>query len=592
MVEVAPLAEADKDFGSSRKRTISEIRAHLQRLLQPGVLGIYTQVAVYEVFAQPPGSAPLNVLTVAVLEEGVPGDLEKKKEYLTAQQVRVKGLKDWVFGAIVKRQPLGCLDEALLALESKRPWMLCGDRLGVGDLEALAPLFVPPDGAVEVPINRLLRNNFWNGSHVIRLNNTDKKLFQPFFDDRRRLQDLSEALQPNLPMTLGSMVDYLGDVLIQLPVTATVISLRRSPNHGPLGLEATWHPGLSPRPLLAAARMDTERAIVGASVSEAFTQAVFFPEVKGHNYPVQFEVWDQQTGLLVAATTPVSFLTQGTMQGRVIEPEPRVFSPLPASGARSPVRVEVHSLLAPIVVGSSPDTSADRGARERGHLEESHRLAASREFVQYRPTSNDQGWVVRQRALDDLRVLIRQHGDRGVDLWDPFLSADDVLQTLFYSPVLGVPLRALSNREEAPSEDKPPASGISDAADDVERLQTSIEDKQSPHTCDPNKNKALREPFGVVQKRILDAHAGNHYGLNLEFRARFGPKGWGFHDRFLIFPNSPDGPLAWSLGTSVNQLGKTHHILQRVGNAALIAAAFNDLWRELNEPCHQVWKTP
>lgn len=79
MVEGAPLTEGDKDLGSSRKRTISEIRAHLQRLLQPGVLGIYTQVAVYEVFAQPPGSAPLNVLTVAVLEEGVPGDLEKKK---------------------------------------------------------------------------------------------------------------------------------------------------------------------------------------------------------------------------------------------------------------------------------------------------------------------------------------------------------------------------------------------------------------------------------------------------------------------------------------------------------------------------------
>jgi hypothetical protein len=585
-----PLTDADMDFASARRRTISETRNHLERLTQPGFLGLYTQVVVYEIFALSAKSGTVNVLTVAVLEEGAPCDIQRKKEFLTGKLIQVKGLKGWSFGAIAKRQPLSCLDDALAGLESGLPWALSGDPLALGKMQPLAPIFVPPDGAVLVPINRLLRNNFWNGSHVIRLSNTDTSLFQPFLDDRRMLQDLSEALRPVLPMTLGAMVDYLGDVLIQVPVTAAVIRLRQSPGHGPLWIESTWHPGVTPRPLQASARMDAERAIAGASVTEIFTASTPLSEVRGLNYPVQFEVWDHETGLLIAASAPVSFMTQGTVQRRFVDPEPRVFTILNPSGERSAARIEVQRLMDPIVVGSSPDTPADRGARARGHLEEFHRLSASRAFVQYRPGSGLAPQEQRQKALDDLRILIVQHGDRGVDLWDPYLSAEDVLQTLFYCPVIGAPLRALSDRLEPPAEKGTPTQ-------DAELLAGTPPPEASgetaPCTCTalPQEKKAPAEPFAIVQKRVLDAHAGNRHGLNLEFRARFGPKGWGFHDRFLIFPHSPDGPQAWSLGTSVNHIGKTHHILQRVGNAGLIAAAFNDLWMALDEPFHQVWKS-
>ena len=85
--------------------------------------------------------------------------------------------------------------------------------------------------------------------------------------------------------------------------------------------------------------------------------------------------------------------------------------------------------------------------------------------------------------------------------------------------------------------------------------------------------------------------AGNCEGLRLEYRTRYGPQGWEFHDRFLIFPAAADGPQAWSLGTSINSLGLAHHILQRVSNGALIAAAFDELWAALDQPQHLVWKS-
>ncbi len=80
----------------------------------------------------------------------------------------------------------------------------------------------------------------------------------------------------------------------------------------------------------------------------------------------------------------------------------------------------------------------------------------------------------------------------------------------------------------------------------------------------------------------------NNFGINLEFRLQHGSYGWSFHDRFLIFPEVNGSEEinskveAWSLGTSINSLGKAHHIVQKVANPRNILDAFNELWAELN----------
>jgi hypothetical protein len=71
-----------------------------------------------------------------------------------------------------------------------------------------------------------------------------------------------------------------------------------------------------------------------------------------------------------------------------------------------------------------------------------------------------------------------------------------------------------------------------------------------------------------------------------------GQAGWAFHDRFLIFPISGRGALAWSLGTSINGLGNRHHILQQVDDGQLVMEAFRELWDQLDQPEHVVWKKP
>ncbi len=66
-----------------------------------------------------------------------------------------------------------------------------------------------------------------------------------------------------------------------------------------------------------------------------------------------------------------------------------------------------------------------------------------------------------------------------------------------------------------------------------------------------------------------------------------------FHDRFIIFPQAKDEPVrAWSLGTSVNSLGKSHHIIQEVEDGQIIADIFEEMWEQsISDEGNILWKS-
>ena len=83
----------------------------------------------------------------------------------------------------------------------------------------------------------------------------------------------------------------------------------------------------------------------------------------------------------------------------------------------------------------------------------------------------------------------------------------------------------------------------------------------------------------------------NNHRVHLKLLARHTEHGWEFHDRFLIFvPRDAFSlPVVYSLGISVNQLGKHHHIIQQVPNPRIILKNFEELWQELdNADCRVI----
>jgi hypothetical protein len=561
---------------AKHKQALSEIN----RLTQPGVLGFYTHFDVAEVFVTCPGEKTVrNVLSIWVAEERSAANVPPP--HIQGKRIELASLKGWKFGLMRSVLPLSRLAEVVAAYWQNGIWQVADKVLEVGPLTPNAARFVPSDSTECTPLNRILKNNFWNGSYLIEWVDTEKAALKPLLDDPRALLELSSALSERIAISIATVSDRIGNIVVQLPVTVLIASF--GSNRGKdVTVDLAWHPNVTPRVLRASCEMRFDNMIAGYASAEASgNQAILqMPTDIGEQRSV---VWDDQNHVVLAATNGTQFFDSITMGLRVPHAEPRAFTLHDERG--QPQKVTVGLIDSSAVHAESPDKNrTDDWAKRRIYRAQVERLAAERKFVQYRPdlasASNS-----RAKALNDIRFLLSAHGEHGAWLWDPYLNAQDVLSTLFYCPHSGADLRALTAGLAH--------AGSSPKNESRQRLMRTIARFFARAFGAPRRQApTATELFIEKQRETFKAARSNLRGLRLEYRISIGPVGWAFHDRFLIFPRTAEGPLAWSLGTSVNSLGKQHHLLQRVDDAQLVANAFSDLWDALIQPRHQIWKVP
>jgi hypothetical protein len=527
--------------------SVDVVRDELTLLIAPGLLGFYTHYEVTEVFAKQDGqNSVTNVFSIAIAEDRDSEALQAPI-ILNSARIKLKSLTGWTFGVMRYTRPIAELVSALEVLSNTGEWNQSGKTLNVGKVVALAPSFVPPDTASPVPLNHVLKNNFWNGSHLFEWSAQVKVTLQPLFDDPRRLQELSEEVQKCVPLRLASLSDRLGNFLVQLPVTVLMSKFGRSRNNDGFVVEIAWHTKATPRALRANYDLKFDNVVIGymSTAIQPPQTLLPMPTDRGLHRGV---IWDEEHQIILADTGPSSFINTISFGINMVDPEPRVFSTKQSDGSIKPNRIILLNQPIKSIVGE-PESDANSGwTRKRMYSDEVAKLTKDRRFVQYRPVMGKQQ-DEREKALDDIRLLINTYGQSGVWIWDPYLSAHDILETLFYCKHSGADLRAL-------------ASGKKISANEQQRAE--LENSQS-----------------------------NWQGLRIEYRSKRGSVGWEFHDRFLIFPKSDDrGALAWSLGASINSLGFAHHILQRVDDGQLVVDAFVELWNQLDKPEHLIWKKP
>jgi hypothetical protein len=295
-------------------------------------------------------------------------------------------------------------------------------------------------------------------------------------------------------------------------------------------------------------------------------------------------VWDDQNRVLLAASGDLAFISSISMRMQALGPSApmRVFTTRDDNGIEKEIEVGLVAPATESIIGEPTRNPAGDWTERRIYREEAARLAREKRFVQYKPLPGQER-AEHEKALTDVRLLLNQYGKEGVWLWDPYLSAEDVLNTLFYCPFPGSDLRALTAGYDPPDEGHAPRKGPSCREGLRACLPGWLALKGAP-------SPTIR--FADRQRAILEGTKSNYLGLHLEFRVKTGQAGWAFHDRFLIFPISGRGALAWSLGTSINGLGNRHHILQQVDDGQLVMEAFRELWDQLDQPEHVVWKKP
>lgn len=522
----------------------------LETLLQDGIVGFFTQFELIEILAYPPNSrTPINLFTLAIAGDDGLSALETG--FLT-KRIALKSLKGWSFGLHRQMLSIPKLLESLNVLKSEGTWLPASMPIGMGKLTPLQRQFVPANSLNDVPYNRVLKNNFGNGSLVFELIDPLKTDLAPLLSKSTSLLDLSEKISTAVPLHIGKLADRLGGISIQLPVE--IIQSRFGRRGGNYAVEVAWHPKATPRDLSATVEVVYDETISGfGSVKFTDGDAIITPDAgigtfRGH-------IWDPQNSILLSATDETAFINTISFGMGLMRHEPRVFQSNAYDSNLQDMRIQLVGHDTQSIVGDTSASDIRRPVRNRIYKEERTRLTEQRRFVQYNPKQHGAA-TERSRALGDVRSLIDQFGFKGVWLWDPFLAPQDVIDTLFYNKNFGSEMRALT------------------------ALKT------------PAGSTTTKEALKATYAALLQNLRSNFHGLNIEFRSSDGNNGWDFHDRFIIFPYLENGARAWSLGTSVNGLGKAHHILQEADNGQLIHDAFLELWDAVDQPTNLVWKQP
>lgn len=147
-----------------------------------------------------------------------------------------------------------------------------------------------------------------------------------------------------------------------------------------------------------------------------------------------------------------------------------------------------------------------------------------------------------------------------MELWviDPYLSADDIISTVLKCEKKGIIIKALS-------------------------AYSTIHNNKSTKV----KMEASEfEAFKKLQSEKLESVLGEETDLKLEYRTVRNGYGVPFHDRYIMLKYSLNSDRVWSLGASLNSIGKCHSIIQIVETPDAILDLFEKLWRETeNESC-------
>ena len=485
----------------------------------------------------------------------------RKKPFLNANPVQIPGLKDWRFGVARRYVSVQELEATLKKFEDSGVWQNGADTLKTGALATNLASFCAPDGSELLKVNGLLKNNFVNGSHFIELSDQTKEGLSFLFEEPDLIEKLSQAIAPYVPLKIGGLPDRVGNIVIQFPVTSIVARFGGMRVRDALCVEVAWHTEIEERPLTASYEVNFD-GVISSYGSTSLASGSNDVVVDRTNRGFKAYVWDDTNKLLLAASATTWFIQGLGSSMSTISRRPRKFLELGSNNAGALREIAITSKSKQTEFGLRSFRPNGSWTDQRIYSDEMRSLAAGKRFVQYGATQGSE----HDRALDDVRWLIRKHGEYGVYLWDPYLSARDLLETLFYCGYAEAELRALTSNKPA------------------KNFPTDRED--APEDTRVN---------AWVAKQRADLIWANlePMGLRLDFRISRGNAGFPFHDRFLIFPGQARRPaLAWSLGISINQIGNEHHILQQVSNGEPVERAFLTLWDRLTEADHRIWTHP
>ena len=518
------------------------VKSDFEILIHPGNIGFFQSCEVTQIFLQNKHDhSIINLFVLASIEEK---PLATKADlFLTPKITPID--KDYNLGIMRYWRDIDFVMNTFTKLITENKW---DDKLTLGKMKPLPKQFIPAKEGHR--INSALKNNFHNGSYLIELFDETKVHLDFLLGPKKvkLLNELSNKIKEFVPIDLSVVSDRIGNIIFQFPITILDVHPSALKDWTGVKLKLNWHRKVTVYPdCLIQVESSIDKNYMGSAIVEYTKDPVQEIVIGNLDQTNHIKVWRKTPNLLLS-TFDGSYIRHFNLNTSLINHEPRKFY----------IGKIVHEIsVSSAAMRSGPDDNPTYTTYINNTLYNAEKAILERtlSFKQYFAGNSVQ-------ALEDIRSLIKSNDANGIYLWDPFLRAKDILQTLFFSPTANVQIRAIG--------------AIDSTSKKIYKTKGA-----TPKT------------IIAQQKTILDNPKHNNFGLNLEFRLQHGSKGYGFHDRFLIFPGSKTSrPKVYSLGTSINSIGQSHHIFQEVSHPQRVIDAFEELWTKLNHKDCLVWKSP
>ena len=518
-------------------------------LTQPGNLGFYKSCEVTTVFMiNKTSRQAFNYFSIFAFHEGKA--LKENIEYLTEKPLRVSD--EYTLGICRYYLTMEEAYESFNQMRHTQSLINKGGELQIGKLSLINKQFVPQNGTTEVCLNRILKNNFMNGCYIYEFFNNNKKIASNL--TKNQLEKISAFILKYVPIDLHVLQDRIGNIIFQFPSNLVTLKSSSSKDGETLNITLNTDDRITDNDrysILVSNEFDG--CLTGTRYHSVKNNQNTILDIGDTDNLIKSRVYDKKSNLVVyeANYSWIKEINTRFHIGSEFSKKRTMNIP------EGTVDVEVESVefLSVPPIKHTEEKYWKEFVKERQYRERLEELERRMKFMQY-GTAAHHG---RKQALKDIRKLINIHSENQIMLWDPYLTVYDIFDTLYYCKQMGVEMRAITS--------------------------SSGETRKINGEKDQNITAWIEE-----QKEVFNTKS-NNYGINLQVRCQHTQFGWKFHDRFLLFVKRDGTTLAWSLGTSINSIGKNHHIVQEVSHPQYIVDAFNELWNSLDDERCLLWKS-
>ena len=537
------------------KKNIANLDFNL--LLTPGVIGYYQGCEITQVFIFDKRiKKTKNFYTLFCFDElETPCDLETK--FISSERI---GLSNDLFAGIIrKRITVSTARQMFKNIQSGK--LTIDDSCSISSELFLVPkVFVANKDSDDTPfVNYMLKSNYWGDNYIIEFFDKEKKIFDNE-DSEKIISKLKIEIQKYCPLNFEKTYDRIGNIIFQFPITEIKYGICSDNTLSQIHFKLERHPKTINNNIQINVKACLDDTITGFNMIETGMSSFEHCFVLGDDNNVHTEVINLQNNTILQNNFfhfIRSFNFNGLIGMQYSEPRTIIYRDNITS-----VNIELLSNMNTHY--SSRDIYYDEIIRKRRQNNEV--IQKSNDYLVY--NEDDDKLTNIKNAFSFIHSKLERISDiKEICLWDPYLTAADIIETLYWEKT-GIPFRCIT---------------------EVSNIKKKIEKTKFQKIIDtlcPNKKKNKRDIFLEVkneQKEYFLSHS-NNLNVKLKFLGQHDGYGFKFHDRFMIFiPYDPtDIPTVYSLGISVNQLGASHHLIQKVPDPRLILHNFELLWNELD----------